>query len=59
MITKYIIVEKSDVETLNSLEECDATITMLQQANPNKQYEIKEIQVTHIKRGFGRDPDLH
>ena len=27
--------------------------------NPHKQYEIQEIQVSAVKSGFGRDPDLH
>jgi hypothetical protein len=59
MIKKYVIVEKSDIETLNSREEVDICISMLKQNNPKKDYEVKEIDVSAVKRGFGRDPDLH
>jgi len=59
MIKKYVIVEKNDIELLNSAEEVDVCLSMLKQNNPDKEYEVKEIQVSAVKSGFGRDPDLH
>ena len=60
MITKYIVYE-DDVEltVANSSEEANTCVECMGLQNPQKEYTIKEIQVSAVKPGFGRDPDLH
>jgi len=60
MITKYIVYE-DDVEltVANSSEEANTCVECMSLQNPQKEYTIKEIQVSAVKPGFGRDPDLH
>ena len=60
MITKYVVYENGvELTTANSSEEADTCIECMRIQNPHKEYEIKEIQVSAVKPGFGRDPDLH
>ena len=60
MIKKYIVYEnQKELIVANSLEEADTCIECMRIQNPNNKYEIKEIQVSAVKPGFGRDPDLH
>lgn len=60
MITKYIVYQDQEELTVaNSSEEANTCVECMRIQNPHKQYEIKEIQVSAVKSGFGRDPDLH
>ena len=60
MITKYVVYENGvELTTANSPEEANTCIECMRMQNPHKEYEIKEIQVSAVKPGFGRDPDLH
>ena len=60
MIKKYIILEDHiEIAVTNSAEEATMTVGCWKVNNPHKQYEIQEIQVSAVKPGFGRDPDLH
>ena len=60
MITKYIVYEnKTEITVANSLEEATTCVECMGMQNPHAEYEIKEIQVSAVKSGFGRDPDLH
>ena len=60
MITKYVVYENGvELTTANSAEEANTCIECMRIQNPHKEYEIKEIQVSAVKPGFGRDPDLH
>jgi len=60
MITKYVVYEDGvELTTANSQEEANTCIECMRIQNPHKEYEIKEIQVSAVKPGFGRDPDLH
>ena len=60
MITKYVIYENQKELTIaNSQEEAHTCVECMRVQNPHWEYEIKEIQVSAVKSGFGRDPDLH
>ena len=60
MITKYIVYEdQKELTTVNSSEEANMCVECMRLQNPHKEYAIKEIQVSAVKSGFGRDPDLH
>ena len=60
MITKYIVYENEKEFTVaNSQEEANTCVECMKIQNPQNKYEIKEIQVSAVKSGFGRDPDLH
>jgi hypothetical protein len=60
MITKYVVYENGvELTTANSSEEANTCIECMRIQNPHKEYKIKEIQVSAVKPGFGRDPDLH
>jgi hypothetical protein len=60
MITKYKIYEDDvEVTVANSSEEANTCVECLQAQNPHKEYRIEELQVSAVKPGFGRDPDLH
>jgi len=60
MITKYVVYEDgAELTVANSQEEANTCIECMRIQNPHKEYEIKEIQVSAVKSGFGRDPDLH
>ncbi len=61
MITRYRIMDSSDnqVAEANSPEECDQIIHHLGEQNPCEQYSVESFNVSSVKPGFGRDPDLH
>ena len=60
MITKYRIYEDNkEIVLASSSEEAYTCVECLQAQNPHKEYKIEEIQVSAVKPGFGRDPDLH
>ena len=60
MITKYIVYEnEKELTVANSQEEANTCVECMRIQDPQNKYEIKEIQVSAVKPGFGRDPDLH
>lgn len=60
MITKYVVYEDGvELTTAHSQEEANTIVECYKINNPHKEYDIKEIKVSAIKSGFGRDPDLH
>ena len=61
MITKYVIrnsVNEQVVE-VDSANEAQEVIMLLKEQNPYTEYSIEEKQISSVKPGFGRDPDLH
>jgi len=61
MITKYVIRNSNDdvIVEVDSLDEVHNTIMLLKEQNPHTEYSVDEKQVSSVKPGFGRDPDLH
>jgi|MDTB01.1.fsa_nt_gb hypothetical protein len=62
MVIKYKIIRMSDkqqVDVLNSLEEVEQYIAHMQDQQPYEHFEVETINVSSVKPGFGRDPDLH
>ena len=61
MITRYRIIDKdnNEVEILNSVEEALQYIEAMRQTQPHSQYSYESFQVSNVKPGFGRDPELH
>jgi len=61
MITKYVIRNSNDSQTIevDNLDEVQNTIMLLKEQNPHIEYSVDEKQVSSVKPGFGRDPDLH
>tara|TARA_B100000925_G_scaffold243427_1_gene193083 strand:+ start:359 stop:544 length:186 start_codon:yes stop_codon:yes gene_type:complete len=61
MITRYQIVVPSGevVDTLNSKDEVEFYTQHIREQDPHFQFEVVPIQVSNVKSGFGRDPDLH
>jgi len=61
MITKYVVLDsKSElVVEVSSSEEAHQTVMLLKEQNPHLDYSVEEKQVSGVKPGFGRDPDLH
>ncbi len=61
MITKYVILDSKGelVVEVSSSEEAQYTIMLFKEQNPHSEYSIEEKQVSGVKPGFGRDPDLH
>tara|TARA_A100001388_G_scaffold236934_1_gene191082 strand:- start:106 stop:291 length:186 start_codon:yes stop_codon:yes gene_type:complete len=61
MITRYTIVDSQGnvVETLNSPEEAQQYVDHMRESNPHEIYTIETVQVSSIRPGLGRDPDLH
>jgi len=60
MIIKYVVyVDNNEYCTVSSRSEADTVVGCLQMQNPQQEFKIEEIQVSMVKSGFGRDPDLH
>ena len=63
MITLYRIYDHTDKNTLaNAIPEYDHAYTIwgfLKLDFPNNELEIESYTQSHVKPGFGRDPDLH
>ena len=61
MITRYRIIDNdnNEVEILNSVEEALQYIEAMRQTQPHSQYSYEPFQVSNVKPGFGRDPELH
>jgi len=61
MITKYVIRNSNNNEVVEVDSEAEAheVIMLLKEQNPHTEYNIETREVSHVKPGFGRDPDLH
>jgi len=61
MITKYVVRNNINDETIevDSMNEAQEVIMLLKEQNPHTEYSIEEKQISSVKPGFGRDPDLH
>ena len=63
MITLYRIYDHTDKNTLaNALSEYDDAYTILSFLKldlPNNELEIESYTQSLVRKGFGRDPDLH
>ena len=61
MITKYVIRNSNDSQTIevDNLDEVQNTIMLLKEQNPHIEYSVEKKEISSVKPGFGRDPDLH
>ncbi|MBR19729.1 MAG: hypothetical protein CMA64_06240 [Euryarchaeota archaeon] len=61
MITRYRIVDSSgkEVADANDMQECEQILHHLREQNPHESYTIENYEISAVKPGFGRDPDLH
>ena len=61
MITRYQVIDSQGnvIDTLNSQEEVDFYIQNMREQNPHEVFTVEPVQVSQVKLGFGRDPDLH
>jgi len=63
MITKYTIKDKITDEIVadqfTDKDQVYETLIMLQMQFPHKDLVVEEKEVSTVKPGFGRDPDLH
>ncbi len=61
MITKYRILDNLDneLDVVNSIEEADQYIQTMQDTQPHLELRYEPFEVSTVKSGFGRDPDLH
>jgi hypothetical protein len=61
MITKYVVRNNINDEAIevDSMSEAQEVIMLLKEQNPNTEYSVDEKQISSVKPGFGRDPDLH
>jgi len=61
MTTRYRIIDNdnNEVEILNSVEEALQYIEAMRQQQPHTEFRYESIQISNVKPGFGRDPELH
>tara|TARA_Y200000002_G_scaffold199484_1_gene164614 strand:- start:234 stop:419 length:186 start_codon:yes stop_codon:yes gene_type:complete len=61
MITRYQIVDPAGnvIEELNSQEEVNYYINTKRDTEPHFEFKVIPVEVSSVKPGFGRDPDLH
>lgn len=62
MVIQYHLYIKGKTEPeaiLHTIEEANQAMYMIKEQNPYEEYEIIEKEVSIVKPGFGRDPDLH
>ena len=61
MITKYKILDNLDnkIDEVNSIEEANQYILTLQDTKPHLDLRYESFEVSYVKPGFGRDPELH
>ncbi len=61
MITRYKILDSLDneLEVVNSIEEATQYIQTIQEMNPHTELRYEPFEVSNVKPGFGRDPELH
>ena len=60
MITRYQVIDSQGnvKDTLNSQEEVDYYVQNMREQYPYEEITVKEIKVSSIRPGLGRDPDL-
>ena len=61
MITKYRILDNlnNEIDIVNSIDEVHQYIDTLRDTQPNLELKYESFEVSSVKSGFGRDPDLH
>jgi hypothetical protein len=61
MITRYRILDNLDneVDIVNSIDEVQQYIETMRDIKPHLQLRYESFEVSSVKSGFGRDPDLH
>ena len=61
MITKYRILDNLDneIDIVNSIDEVQQYIETMRDIKPHLQLRYESFEVSSVKSGFGRDPDLH
>lgn len=60
MVTHYNIMSNgNEVARLNSMEEATQAVEMFRMQTLHASFEIEIVEVSSVKPGFGRDPDLH
>jgi uncharacterized protein YeeX (DUF496 family) len=61
MITRYRILDNLDneIDVVNSIEEVQQYIETMRDIKPHLQLRYESFEVSSVKSGFGRDPDLH
>lgn len=61
MITRYRIIDdsNSEIEILNSIEEAVQYIETMRSQQPHLDLRYEPFEVSSVKPGFGRDPELH
>tara|TARA_A200000159_G_scaffold113236_1_gene106326 strand:+ start:1192 stop:1377 length:186 start_codon:yes stop_codon:yes gene_type:complete len=61
MITRYRIIDSSDneIEVLNTIEEAVQYIDTMRETQPHLELRYETFEISLVKPGFGRDPELH
>ena len=61
MITKYRILDNlnNEIDIVNSIDEVHQYIDTMRNTQPNLELKYESFEVSSVKSGFGRDPDLH
>ena len=61
MITRYRILDNLDneVDIVNSIDEVQQYIETMRDIKPHLQLRYESFEVSSVKSGFGRDPDLY
>jgi hypothetical protein len=61
MITKYRILDNlnNEIDIVNSIDEVHQYIDTMRDTQPNLELKYESFEVSSVKSGFGRDPDLH
>jgi hypothetical protein len=61
MITKYRILDNlnNEIDIVNSIDEVQQYIETMRNTQPNLELKYESFEVSSVKSGFGRDPDLH
>lgn len=61
MITRYKILDSlnNEVDIVNSIDEAHQYIEAMRNTQPHLELRYESFEVSNIKPGFGRDPDLH
>ncbi len=61
MITKYRILDNlnNEIDVVHSIDEVHQYIDTMRETQPNLELKYESFEVSSVKSGFGRDPDLH
>ena len=61
MITRYRKLDNLDneIDIVNSIDEVHQYIETMRDIKPHLQLRYESFEVSNVKSGFGRDPDLH